>query len=117
MRDVFESSSRRWCDGGVDGDFKKALRLCLKLGGETGSEALREWATLELNGYDGRPDTPDYRNVKAPLQIEGIRPPYKFSGQTIASIELADFARDVITEDVVLGQSAPSSSTGMLKMV
>jgi hypothetical protein len=34
----------------IDGDLKKALRICLQLGGVIGSERLREWATWELDG-------------------------------------------------------------------
>ena len=59
----------------MDGDLKRALRLCMQLGGETGSEPLREWASLELLGYQGQEKLPDYRKVYAPLQIDGVNPP------------------------------------------
>ena len=42
----------------IDGDISKALRLCLSLGGKTGSTDLRGWASLELNGYRGQ-DVPE----------------------------------------------------------
>jgi len=30
-----------------------ALRKCVALGGRSGSQALRDWATQELDGYSG----------------------------------------------------------------
>ena len=91
----------------IDGDLKKALRLCMQLGGETGSESLREWASLELLGYRGQEELPDYRKVHAPLQIDG----QVFGGvvkrQTISSFDLPDYARDVITEEMLMVQSVP----------
>ncbi len=55
----------------IDGDLKRALRLCIQLGGETRSEALREWASLDHLGYQGQEELPDDRKVHAPLQIDG----------------------------------------------
>lgn len=42
------------------------LRKCLLLGAETGSEALREWARRELNGYGDEDEVPKYRKAPAP---------------------------------------------------
>jgi len=91
----------------MDGDLKRALRLCMQLGGETGSEALREWASLELLGYQGQEELPDYRKVYAPLQIDGFTGGGYVTKQTISPFWLPDFARDTITEEVLLVQSTP----------
>lgn len=91
----------------LDGDLKKALRLCMQLGGETGSETLRQWASLELLGYQAEDELPDYRKIHAPLQLDG----FTFGGivkhQTMSPLHLPEYARDVITEEVLLVQSAP----------
>ncbi|MET7951626.1 hypothetical protein [Micromonospora sp. NPDC005324] len=42
------------------------LRKCLLLGAETGSEALRDWARKELNGYGVGDQVPKYRKVQSP---------------------------------------------------
>lgn len=95
-------------DEAIDGDLSRALRLCLQLGGETGSDKLREWASLELNGYKGQEGLPDYRIVYAPLQIDGFKMGGHVTQQTISTISLPDFARDVISEEVFLVHSAPA---------
>lgn len=92
----------------IDGDLSRALRLCLQLGGETGSEALRDWASQELTGYKGQEELPDYRTVYAPLQINVFKPGMHIQGQTISAISLPDFARDAVTEQVPLTHSAPT---------
>ncbi|WP_410663454.1 hypothetical protein [Amycolatopsis sp. lyj-84] len=46
------------------------LRKCVVLGGRAGSEKLRDWASLELNGYSGDQDLPEYRRIPAPLFIK-----------------------------------------------
>ena len=55
----------------MDGDVVKALRLCIKLGGHSGSADLRQWAERELNGYDSEDELPDYRRINAPLCYDG----------------------------------------------
>ena len=89
-----------------DGDISKALRLCLSLGGKTGSTDLRGWASLELNGYRGQ-DVPEYRRIVAPLQVDGMTMTHQVSGQTISNFQLPEFARDTISEDVECRQSLP----------
>ncbi|MET8997175.1 hypothetical protein [Amycolatopsis sp. NPDC004169] len=44
-------------------------RCCtsIVLGGQAGSEKMRDWARRELNGYAGEDDLPDYRKLPAPL--------------------------------------------------
>lgn len=48
-----------------------ALRKCVALGGRSGSEALRDWATRELEGYYGDVELPRYRVIPAQIQIDG----------------------------------------------
>ena len=44
------------------------LQKCIVLGGQAGSEKMRDWARRELNGYASDADTvPDYRHVPAVL--------------------------------------------------
>ena len=74
----------------IDGDISKALRLCLSLGGKTGSTDLSGWASLELNGYRGQ-DVPEYRRIVAPLQVDGMTMSHHVKGQTISTYDLPDF--------------------------
>lgn len=90
----------------IDGDISKALRLCLSLGGKTGSTELRDWASRELSGYRGE-GLPDYRRVYAPLQIDGATFNAMVKGQTISRYQLPDFAREALSEEVELRQSLP----------
>ena len=43
------------------------LQKCIVLGGQAGSEKMRDWARRELNGYAGADNVPDYRHVPAAL--------------------------------------------------
>jgi hypothetical protein len=81
------------------------LRKVIALGGKAGSTELRDWATRELNGYRPGDELPDYRKVVAPLQIDAGTMGGFIKGQTISTMQLPDFARDKITNDVVLYQS------------
>ena len=77
-----------------------ALRKCVVLGGKSGSEQLRDWATRELKGYGSDDELPDYRVVAAPLLIDGISGNYKVTRQPFPPMQLPDFAREHITEEV-----------------
>lgn len=81
-----------------------ALRQCIVLGGEAGSEKLRDWATRELKGYYGEdvPELPDYRVIAAPLVIDGVAGLGQISHQQISPLTLPDFAREQITEKLEL---------------
>jgi hypothetical protein len=46
------------------------LNKCILLGGQAGSEKMRDWAVQELNGYDSLNDLPDYRKVGATVMIQ-----------------------------------------------
>lgn len=61
------------------------LRKCLLLGAETGSDALRQWARRELNGYDGEEGVPEYRKLSGvPISMDSI------SGNTLAKNQIVD---------------------------
>ncbi len=91
----------------LDGDVVKALRLCIKLGGHSRSSELREWASLELQGYGAEDELPGYRRINAPLCVDGLTLTGMFKGQQISTFELPDFARNTISEDVDLPYSIP----------
>jgi hypothetical protein len=49
-------------DGALDSrtNLPDLLRKCIALGGETGSERLRDWARQELMGYGPGTEVPEY---------------------------------------------------------
>jgi len=78
------------------------LRKLILLGGSAGSPELRAWASQELRGYSREDDLPAYRTVTAPLQIDGTAYGGVVRHQTIGPMDLPDFARDEISEQVPL---------------
>lgn len=91
----------------IDGDLSKALRLCLKLGGQTGSTDLRTWAAAELSGYEAHPELPAYRKLHAPLLIDGVSPVHQVSGQQTSKLQLPEGVRELIRDQVELRQGIP----------
>jgi hypothetical protein len=81
-----------------------ALRKVVVLGGQAGSVELREWAGHELRGYDNDDDAPAYRKITAPLKINVFKGSMYFTGQTISSSALPDFAQEQINETFTLTQ-------------
>lgn len=79
-----------------------ALRKCIVLGGKSGSETLRDWATRELQGYGPQHELPDYRVVAAPIMVDGIAGNYAIRGQQFAPSALPDFVQEHISEKVQL---------------
>lgn len=79
-----------------------ALRKCVALGGRSGSESLRNWATRELEGYYDADDLPQYRVVAAAIQMDVVSPYGIMIGQAVAPSMLPDFTRDKIKERVEL---------------
>jgi hypothetical protein len=79
-----------------------ALRKCVVLGGRSGSEELRDWATRELKGYRGEDQLPDYRLVPAPLRVDGLAGHYQVARQAFPPSSLPDFAREHIADEVEL---------------
>ena len=78
------------------------LRKFILLGGNAGSPELREWASQELRGYNRDDELPSYRTITAPLQIDGAIPGGMVRHETIGSMDIPDFARDDISEQVPL---------------
>ena len=91
----------------LGGEVSKALRLCTTLGDQPGSAELKSWATRELEGYDGVPDLPDYRQVRGPLLVDGVSAVSEVRGQRISSSQLPDFAREHISEEIEIRHSIP----------
>lgn len=76
------------------------LRMCLMLGAETGSAELRTWASRELNGYDNDADLPPYRQIVGVLCIDTLSGPHHVTGQQISPVQLPEFARDEVSNDI-----------------
>lgn len=83
----------------MDGDVVKALQLCIKLGGHSGSDSLRDWASLELNGYESDVDVPAYRRINAPLCYDGSTPSQRARGVQLPISALPEFAQEAASED------------------
>ncbi len=64
------------------------LRKCPLLGAETGSDALRDWARRELNGY-AEEDVPNYRKLQnVPISMTSISGNTWTKGQVIDRLQL-----------------------------
>ncbi len=85
-----------------------ALRECIVLGGKSGSEKLRDWATRELKGYDGKDELPAYRVVPAPLLVDGFTGNLHVTRQPFPPSGLPEFAREHIKEEVQLRDGVAS---------
>lgn len=83
-----------------------ALRKCVVLGGKSGSEPLRDWATRELQGYYGEDDLPEYRVVPAQIQIDGATMTGLVTSQPVARSTLPDFVQEKVNEQVELREGA-----------
>jgi hypothetical protein len=79
-----------------------ALRKCVALGGRSGSQALRDWATQELDGYYGSKDMPEYRVVQAAIQLDGMTATAQIQGQAVPPSVLPEPACGYIEERVEL---------------
>ncbi len=79
-----------------------SLWKCVALGGRSGSAAMRDWATRELDGYEGGEELPDYRIVVAPLQLDGMNMSGMIRGQAVPPSALPDFVGADIREEVQL---------------
>jgi hypothetical protein len=69
------------------------LRKVIALGGQAGSEELRDWATRELRGYGPEDELPPYRILNAPLKIDWRNMRGWVRGETISPLELPEIAR------------------------
>lgn len=81
------------------------LRKCLMLGAETGSEALRDWARKELNGYTVGGEVPEYRAIPlSPIAYDYGSGPLLNRGQTIDHRYLPDGAGRHLPEKLFFRQ-------------
>jgi hypothetical protein len=78
------------------------LQKCILLGGQVGSEGLRDWARRELRGYGQDEDVPDYRRVTGQLCVDRVIPAGIITGQVISTLTLPEFARERVTGEVLL---------------
>jgi hypothetical protein len=84
-----------------------ALRKCVALGGRSGSEALRDWATRELEGYYGTDEPlPNYRVINAPIRLDGISGHMQITGQSVSPWQLPDPVCDHVDEKIELRDGA-----------
>ena len=84
-----------------------ALRKCVILGGRSGSEALTDWATRELEGYLGyEGELPQYRVIYAQLMADGATMTGMVQHQQIPQSSIPEFAREYVTERVELRHGA-----------
>lgn len=88
-----------------ESDLASTLRKCVALGGESGSERLREWAVRELKGYPTDDDVPEYRRVSAPLSINWRNSAWHATGETISPSMLPEAARKFVDDQVPVGFS------------
>lgn len=86
------------------------LQKCIVLGGQAGSEKMRDWARRELNGYTGEETVPEYRHIPAPMMAL-ITNDAGYNGLTqrihdaVFPDRIRDFFREkgIDLEDAVLG--------------
>lgn len=83
-----------------------ALRKCVALGGQSGSEQLRDWATRELQGYGNEEGVPDYRKIGAPLMVDAVVGNVQVTHQQFPPSGLPDVVRGTVTEQLELRQGA-----------
>jgi AbiTii len=85
-------------------DLPTVLRMCVALGGRSGSTELREWAVRELKGYEDGQELPAYRVVPATIQLDAFVSGGHITGQTISPSALLPPADKNIKEEVPLYQ-------------
>lgn len=77
-----------------DAELLTALRKCIQLGGETGSQRLRSWAVTELKGYGPDDTLPEYRELAGVLVLDGVADGIRVTGQSVQYPMLPEVARD-----------------------
>ncbi|MGB7447584.1 MAG: hypothetical protein WA892_00490 [Ornithinimicrobium sp.] len=80
------------------------LRICLMLGAETRSEALREWARLELGGYSDSNTVPSYRELGAVILYDSISGNTWATGLSINPLQLPGDAHDDLPAELTFAQ-------------
>lgn len=81
------------------------LRKCLILGADTGSDALRDWARLELNGYGNDDDVPSYRRLPNPtITYDSTSGNTWMTNRTIDALQLPAEAREHMPDHLACTQ-------------
>lgn len=81
------------------------LRKCLLLGAETGSDALRDWARYELNGYGDDVEVPEYRRLSSPpIKMDSMSGNTWMQGQMLDRLQVPREAREYVPEWLPLRQ-------------
>lgn len=82
------------------------LRKVVILAGQVGSVELRDWATWELRGYSGidASDLPPYRQILAPILLDGISRGGMVQRQPLPYAALPDFVRESMAEELPVRQ-------------
>lgn len=87
------------------------LQKCIVLGGQAGSEKMRDWARRELGGYDGDDILPGYRHVTAAVMVvitneSGYNPITQRVTDSLFPREIREMIREKLDlEDVPFGSS------------
>ncbi len=82
-------------------DLAAVLRKCITLGGHARSAELRDWARRELDGYRGI-DVPSYRQLDAPLLLDGLQGHWQIKRRQISVFDLPDFAQETMREGLTI---------------
>lgn len=81
------------------------LRKCLILGADTGSDALRDWARLELNGYGDNDEVPSYRRFPNPtIMYDSMSGNTWMTNGTIDALQLPAEAREDMPDHLACKQ-------------
>ena len=92
------------------------LQKCIVLGGQAGSEKMRDWARRELNGYAGADTVPDYRHVPAALMaVITNRAGYNGGTTRIDDSVFPAQVRDMIREKIDLEDAILGGGIGELE--
>lgn len=89
-------------DGALDSrtNLPDLLRKCIALGGEIGSERLRDWARQELLGYGPRTEVPEYRRTASLLYLDGATFGGLIRGQQVPLTMIPADIRDKVRESM-----------------
>ena len=92
------------------------LQKCIVLGGQAGSEKMRDWARRELHGYAGSDTVPDYRHVPAAVMaVITNRAGYNGMTRRIEDSVFPGQVRDMIREKVDLEDAILGEGIGELE--
>ncbi|MGC9536585.1 hypothetical protein [Streptomyces sp. UG1] len=103
QRDLLAEIERDVFDGAKS--LSDVLLKCVSLGECNGSTQLAELAAKELHGYDGTAGVkhiPAYRTVPAHIYVNGWKGPHHVYRQRVSPLQIPDFARESINEEIVL---------------